>query len=71
MPNEPTELGRFGFGIKIIRYPHGDVVFETQQVNQGVPEEIVIMKMRACLNNMEKNYFDKFDKGTSTFDKKE
>ena len=68
MPNEqPTEIARFGFGIKLLRYPDGKAEFETQSVNEGIPVEIVIMQMRAFLNSLEKDYFNKFDKGTSKF----
>ena len=69
MPEEPREIGKFGFGIRIVRHPDGKIEYQTQSANQGVPIEIVIMQIKAFLNNLEKDYFNNFDKGTSKFGK--
>ena len=57
MAEKSRELGKFGFGIKIVRRSDGSVGYETQSVNEGVPIEIVIMQLRAFLKKLEKNYF--------------
>ena len=40
-------------------------VDKVQSVNQSVPVEVVIMQMKAFLSNLEKDYFNNFDKNTS------
>ncbi len=37
MPEEPIELGKFGFGIRIIRNQDGKIEYQTQSANRGVP----------------------------------
>ncbi len=69
MPEETNEIGKFGFGIKILRHSDVKIEYQTQSANQGVPIEIVIMQMKAFLNNLEKDYFSNFDKGTARFGK--
>lgn len=54
---EPTLDAMFGFGIKLFRKPDGHFFFQTQTKNEGVPMEIVIMQVRAFLNEAEKEYF--------------
>ena len=54
MPERPTEIGRFGLGIRIIRHPDGKVEYQTQSANENVPVEIVLMQIRAFLRNIEK-----------------
>ena len=71
MSEEPIELGRFGFGIRIIRNQDGKIEYQTQSANWGVPIEIVIMQMKAFLNKLENEYFDNFDKNSSQFDENE
>lgn len=67
--SEPIEIGKFGFGIKILRHSDGRIEYQTQSANKGVPIEILIMQMKSFLNNLEKDYFDNFNKNTSKFDK--
>ena len=68
MPEEqPSEIGRFGFGIKLLRHADGRIEYETQSVNDGILIEMVIMQMKAFLNGLQKDYFDNFDKGSSKF----
>jgi len=69
MPEDPKEIGKFGLGIRIMRYSDGRVEYQTQSANRGVPVEIVIMQIKAFLNSLEKGYFDSFDKGSAKFRK--
>ena len=62
---EPTEISKFGFGIKIVKHFDGKIEYQTQSANKRVPIEIIIMQMKAFLNNLEKNYFDNFNKRAS------
>lgn len=64
MKSVPIEISRFGFGIKLLRHQDGKTEFQTQSANEGVPIEIVIMQMRAFLNNLDREYFDNFDENT-------
>ena len=66
-PKDMKETARFGFGIRLFNSPKGEVAISVQAVNNGVPEEIVLMKMRAWLQQQEKDYFNDFDKGTASF----
>ena len=36
-------------------------VCQTQSVNQGVPDEVVIMQLRAFLKGLERQYFASFN----------
>lgn len=60
---EKFEEPMFAFGIRIQKLPDGKVAYQTQSQNQGVPNEIVIMQMKAFLRNLENDYFNDFDKG--------
>lgn len=64
MPEEPEEIGRFAFGIKVLRHADGNLEYQTRSLNQGVLVEIIIMQLRAFLNKVEKDYFDEFEQGT-------
>lgn len=64
MPESSTEIGRFGFGIRIIRHEDGRVEYQTESANQGVPTEIIIMQIKAFLKNLEDEYFDSFNKNS-------
>lgn len=69
MSKEPKEIGRFAFGIRLFRYSDGRTEWRLQSANEGVPNEIVIMQMKAFLRNLENDYFDNFDKNTAKFKK--
>lgn len=64
MSDEPREIGRFIFGIRVLEQIDGSPEYQTQSMNQGVPVELVIMQLKAFLNKLEKDYFDEFDLGT-------
>ncbi len=61
MPS-PNEIGAFAFGIRLIRQPDGSVKYQTDSVNKNVPVEIVIMQMKIFLNDLEKEYSDRYSK---------
>jgi len=69
MKGEPEEIGRFAFGIKLLRYSDARTEWNLQSANEGVPIEIVIMQMKVFLRNLENDYFDNFDKNTAKFKK--
>ncbi len=54
-------LGKFGIGISLHKSSNTDVKAEFQSANQGVPDEIVIMNLRAFLQNLERSFLDKFE----------
>lgn len=62
MPEGLTELGRFALGIKIFRNSDGSISYQTKDVNEGVPIEIVIMQIKAFLKDLEDNYYQKYEK---------
>ena len=59
-----TELGKFLFGLRIVKVADGTIEYKSQSINQSVPVEIVIMQLRAFVDKLEKDYFDEFNKGT-------
>lgn len=58
----PDEIGAFAFGIRLIRQPDGSIEYKTDSVNRNVPVEIVIMQMKVFLNDLEKEYSDRYSK---------
>ncbi len=62
MPEEPIEIGRFVFGIRILRYPDGSISYVTQSGNENVPIEVVIMQIKTFLKDSEESYFKKHGK---------
>ncbi len=65
MPEEPTEIGGFGYGIRVIRHSDGKVEYQANSVNKNVPTEIVIMQMEVFLNELKKEYFERYGKKSS------
>lgn len=61
MTEERKITGRFVFGIQIAQNPDGTENVETTSKNNNIPEEILIMQMKAYLKNIEKKYFDNFN----------
>lgn len=49
-------IAQYGLGIQTLQDATGRLRTEIQGVNEGVPEEIVIMKMKKLLNKMEEEY---------------
>lgn len=60
-----AEIGRFLFGLKVVKLADGSLKYRTQSVTQGIPVEIVIMQLRAFLRTLERDYFKDFERGTS------
>lgn len=60
MAEEPPEIGRFLFSLKVFKQMDGKLEYEIQNMNQYIPIEIVIMQLKAFLNNLERKYFDTF-----------
>ena len=60
MAEEPHEIGRFAFLLRIFRSPDGNLQYEPQSINENIPIEIVIMQLKTFLNNLETNYFNAF-----------
>lgn len=63
MAEEPREIGRFAFWLRIFKHSDGNLEYKAQSVNDNMPIEIVIMQLKAFLNNLEKEYFNAFEKG--------
>ncbi len=49
-------IAQYGLGIQTLQDQEGKLRNEIQGINEGVPEEIVIMKMKKLLNKMEEEY---------------
>ena len=64
MSEEPREIGRFAYLLKVSKLPDGNLQYEPEAMNDNIPIEIIIMQLKAFLNNIEKDYFDTFEKGT-------
>lgn len=64
MPEEPREIGRFAYLLKVFRLPDGNLQYEPQAMNENMPIEVIIMQLKAFLNKLEKDYFDTFEKGS-------
>lgn len=69
MEEEPIEVGRFLFSIEMLKYSNGEVDYKTTVFNGSVLADIIIMQMRAFLDNLEKDYFDDFNSNVSVFKK--
>ncbi len=61
---EDREIGRFLFGLKVFKKSDGSFEYKIQTLNDNIPLEIVIMQLKALLNNLKKEYFDNFERGT-------
>ena len=59
---KPVAIGKFGLGLKVLKYPDGRTEYQIQKINKGIPIQIVIMQIKAFLKNLEKEYFEKFKK---------
>ncbi|HLD04264.1 MAG TPA: hypothetical protein VJG90_00950 [Candidatus Nanoarchaeia archaeon] len=54
---EPIEIAKFAFGIRGVVEPNGEVMYYSDSNNKKVPKEIVILKLKALVKKMEKEYF--------------
>ena len=58
MIKEPTEIARFAFGIRGIIQPDHQVGYFSDNDNERVPKEVVILKLKALVKRLEKEYFE-------------
>ena len=65
MSEEPSEIGGFGYGIRVLRHSDGRVEYQIHSVNKNVPTEIVIMQMEVFLNDLKREYSEKHGKKSS------
>lgn len=60
MVEEENEMKGFGFIINIKNGLYNKNSYKTRILNSGVPTELIIMQMRAFLDNLEQGYFNEF-----------
>lgn len=53
-------VGQFNFGLVLTQTDEGDARIELHLINDGIPEEFVLAKMRAQLRKMEDEYFSSY-----------
>jgi len=63
MAEEPREIGRFAYLLKVFKLPDGNLQYEPEAMNDKIPVEIIIMQLKAFVNKLEKDYFDEFESG--------
>lgn len=63
MPNEESdEIGSFGYGFKLVKRADGELEFQPIIINKNVPIEFVIMQMQIYLDDLKRDYHDKYGK---------
>ena len=62
MPEDQAEISSFGIGVKVFQKPDGDIDYQHYIMNNETPPEIVIMQIKSILQQLEKEYFDRFNK---------
>lgn len=63
MDEANNDVAKFGFVIKVRGNHLGSLDTKTEVLNQGIPVEVVIMKMKAYLRNLENKYYANFEAG--------
>ncbi len=53
--------GAFVFGVTFARDDSGEIHVNTHMMKNNIPDEFVLMKLRAQLKSMERDYFKSFD----------
>ena len=62
------ERNKIFFTLGIIAVEGEEAIeFKTQMINQGVPLEIIAMKLRALLHTIDEKYFDSFSEEFNSF----
>lgn len=57
-----TEIeGAFVFGVTLIRDNSGGIHIDTHVLRENIPDEFVIMKLRAHLKTLETDYFKNYN----------
>ena len=54
---EQIEIAKFAFGIRGVIQPDNRVMYFSDNNNNQVPKEIVILQLKALIKKMEKEYF--------------
>ena len=57
-------IGFVAFGIRAFRNKDGTTRMEMQSQIQNLPPEIVIMRMKAFIRHLEKDFYDDYDSNT-------
>ena len=55
---EQIEIAKFAFGIRGVIEPDNRVTYFSDNNNNQVPQEIVILKLKALVQRLEKEYFE-------------
>lgn len=55
---EQIEIARFAFGIRGVIEPDNRVLYFSDNNNNKVPKEIVILKLKSLVKRLEKEYFE-------------
>jgi len=71
MPDEPKEIARFGLIMKALMKDDGSPSYTFEFTNESIPIEIVLMHLRAFVNNQERDYFTDFDRRLAKFTKED
>ncbi|HLC58375.1 MAG TPA: hypothetical protein VJI68_00790 [Candidatus Nanoarchaeia archaeon] len=58
---EPEEIGRFVIGIRYLKYQNGSLEYRFDSANRGIQKEIVLMKLKAYINKLKKDYYANFE----------
>lgn len=54
------EIGTFVYGIRVIRKPDGNTKYQYHKTIKNLPLEIVIMQISVFLNDLKKQYHNKY-----------
>ena len=65
MPNNEEIIGSFGYGFKVIRRTDGRIEFQPTTILKNVPIEFIIMQMQVYLDDLKKEYHEKYSKKSS------
>ena len=63
MEEEPIKTSKFLLGVVTVVYADGRIESSDSNLNSGVPDEIIIMKLRKILNKLENRYISNSDSG--------
>lgn len=55
-------IANFTFGIEMLMQQNGNLKCAAHWINAGVPDEMIVMQLRALIRQLEDKYFDAFDR---------
>ena len=55
-------IGKFNLNIYLFKDKNGYIDWDSNFFNNEVPRELIIMQMKALLNNLQNQYFNDFDR---------